>query len=155
MVRRIPSCVGFDEDNLVWLQNRPETMADWINSVIKEYRENEKVRKALGKTVTTDEANKDKAALVESRLGEIAKKEQDDEIKIRAYLNDNPHIMYMAKTQRKFTKADICKIKDELFFSKYNVDTNLQTIRKVLKDEMPKFDVKAYERERGIIPKVM
>ena len=130
-------------------------MADWINAVVKAYREDEKVRKALGTTVTTDEAAKEKSELLAARLDDIAKKDLEDEVKIRAYLTDNAHIMYMAKTQRKFTKADICKIKDELFFSKYNVDTNVQLIRKILKEEMQKFDVKKYEVERGILPKVM
>jgi hypothetical protein len=130
-------------------------MADWINAVIKAYREDESVRSALGNKVTTDEAVKDKQALLASRLDDIKKKELEDEIKIRAYLADNAHIMYMAKTQRKFTKADLCKIKDELFFSKYNVDTTIQLIRKVLKEEMQKFDIKAYEKERGILPKVL
>ena len=154
MARRIPSCVGFDEANLVWLQNRPESMADWINSVVKAYREDEKVRVALGTIVTTDEAAADREAILTSKLDDIEKKDKEDEIKVRAYLHDNEHIMYMAKTQRKFTKADICKIKDELFFSKYNVETNVQLIRKVLKEEMQRFDVKKYELERGIIEKV-
>jgi len=154
MGRRIPSCVGFDEPNLVWLQNRPESMADWINAVVKAYREDEKVRTALGTTVTTDEAATERASILAERLDDIERKDKEDEIKIRAYLLDNAHIMYMAKTQRKFTKADICKIKDELFFSKYNVETNVQLIRKILKEEMQKFDTKQYEKERGILPKV-
>jgi len=128
-------------------------MSDWINAVVKAYRADEAVRTALGNVVTTDEAALEKKDLVKAKLDDIAKKEQDDEVKTRAYLKDNAHIMYMAKTQRKFTKADLCKIKDELFFSKYNVDTNIQLIRKVLKEEMQKFDVKAYEQDRGIIRK--
>jgi hypothetical protein len=130
-------------------------MADWVNAVIKAYREDEVVRAALGETVITDEAAKDKESIVESRLEAIKDKEREDAVKVRAYLEDNAHIMYMAKTQRKFTKSDLCKIKDELFFSKYNVDTTVQVIRKVLKEEMTKFDVKAYEKERGILPKVI
>ena len=155
MARRVPSCVGFDEPNLVWLQNRPESMADWINAVVKAYREDEKVRKALGNTVTTDEVAAERATIVASRLDDIEKKDAEDKIKVRAYLQENDYIIYMAKTQRKFTKADLCKIKDEIFFSKYNVETNVQLIREVLKEEMQKFDVKNYELERGIIPKVV
>ena len=108
----------------------------------------------IGNTVITPEAAEEKRKLLEASLDEIAKKEQDDEIKTRAYLLDNDHIMYMAKTQRKFTKKDLCKIKDEIFFSKYNADVTVVTIRKVLKEELMKFDVSKYESDRGIIKKV-
>jgi len=154
MVRRITSCIGFDQDNLVWLQDRQEGMSEWINRIIKAYRTDEKVRAVIGNTVITPEAAEEKRKLLEASLDEIAKKEQDDEIKTRAYLLDNDHIMYMAKTQRKFTKKDLCKIKDEIFFSKYNADVTVVTIRKVLKEELMKFDVSKYETDRGIIKKV-
>lgn len=153
MVKRTASCIGFDEENLIWVRTRPEGMAEWINKVIKAYREDPSVRSVIGNRVLPEAAveTNDRVAL-EERLAALKKVEADDEIKIRAYLLDNKHIMYMAKTQRKFTKKDLCKIKDELFFSKYNLDTNTTIIRKVLKEEMGKFDVKAYEREIGKIP---
>jgi len=154
MVRRITSCIGFDNDNLVWLQARPEGMSEWINCIIKIYREDDKVRKVIGNNVVTPELEAERRRLLESNLTELARKDIEDAILIRAYLLDNAHIMYMAKTQRKFTKKDLCKIKDEIFFSKYNADVTVVTIRKVLKEELMKFDVSTYEQERGIIKKV-
>lgn len=154
MARRITSCIGFDQDNLIWLQARPEGMSEWINRVIRVYRDDENVRKAIGNNVITPEMEEQRKKILEESLDDIAKKDQDDEIKIRAYLLDNAHIMYMAKTQRKFTKKDLCKIKDEIFFSKYNADVTVVTIRKVLKEELMKFDVENYQKEHGIIKKV-
>jgi len=48
----------------------------------------------------------------------------------------------------------LCKIKDELYFSKYNVDATLTQIRTALKEEMAIFNVEEYESARGIIKKV-
>lgn len=153
MARRITSCIGFDQDNLLWLQARSEGMSEWMNRVIRAYRDDENVRKAIGNNVVTPEMEIERRKALEASLDELAKKEQNDEVKIRAYLLDNPHIMYMAKTQRKFTKKDLCKIKDEIFFSKYNADVTVISIRKVLKEELMTFDVNKYEKERGIIMK--
>ena len=154
MVRRITSCIGFDHDNLLWLQSRPEGMSEWINRIIRVYRSDENVRKVIGNNVITPELEAENKKILEDSLDDIAKKERDDEIMVRAYLLDNSHILYMAKTQRKFTKKDLCKIKDEIFFSKYNADVTVVTIRKVLKEELMKFDVEAYKTERGILKKV-
>jgi hypothetical protein len=129
-------------------------MSEWINRVIRIYRTDEKVRAVIGNNVITPEMEDEKRKLVEASLDDIEKKNQDDEIKTRAYLLDNAHIMYMAKTQRKFTKKDLCKIKDEIFFSKYNADVTVVTIRKVLKEELMKFDVTEYQKAHGIIKKV-
>jgi len=152
-MRRIPSCIGFDEDNLIWLQARTEGMAEWINRVTRAYREDEKVRQAIGNNVVTEQMEAERRKHLDESIGELARKDKDDAVKIRAYLLDNPHIMYMAKTQRKFTKKDLCKIKDEIFFSKYNADVTIICIRKVLKEELSTFDINKYELERGIILK--
>lgn len=119
-------------------------MADFINKVVKEYRAQKPDEHEEGDVKPT----------IKNIVENSESKKEDDKIKIRAYFKDCPHIVYMAKTQRKFKKDDLCRIKEELFFSKYNVDTTIQEIRKVLKEELDVFDVDAYEKERGIIKKV-
>lgn len=144
MVRRIQSCIGFDEDNLEWLRLQEESMADMLNRLVRQERKRQhEESEKTGVPPKTSE-----------RLEQLSRDKETEEQQIIAFFMDNPHILYMAKTQRKFTKKDLCKIKDELFFSKYNVETSVDTIKKVLRQELSKFDVKKYEEERGILPKV-
>lgn len=154
MAKRIASCIGFDDDNLRWLRDRPEGMAEFLNRLVRAYRDKKTVQTAVGNDVSNPASELELRSTVASVKEEIVKSMDDDEVKIHAFLQDNSHIMYMAKTQRKFTRTDLCKIKDELYFSKYNVDATLTQIRKVLKEEMAAFNVDDYERERGILKKV-
>lgn len=141
MSRRIPSCINFDPENLDYLRQRPEGMAEFLNTVIGGLRGEQTIK------------NVELKERVEKVVENVEKQKVDDTVKIRAYFKDAPHIIYMAKTQRKFNKSDLCRIKEELFFSKYNVDATIQEIRKVLKDEIDQFDVENYEKERGIFKK--
>jgi hypothetical protein len=149
-VRRIQACVNMDIENKEFASAQPDGQSEFMNMLIRGYRSNAAIRtmyegerlKGITKGGTTEEA-----------LQQIASAKIEEEQKIRAYLHDMPHIIYMAKTQRKYTKADLCKIKDELYYSKYNVDATTDTIRRVLKEEISKFDVNAYEEDRGIMRK--
>jgi hypothetical protein len=144
--RRIPSCIGFDEENLEWLRKREEGMAEFLNTLVKDYR--------IKKPDETEPEQDPETGVVSTIIVDREKQKQDDEVKIHAFFQDSPHIVYMAKTQRKFKRADICRIKEELFFSKYNVDATVSEIRKILKEEMSEFNVENYEKERGILKKV-
>jgi len=141
MARRIPSCIGFDDENLTWLRHREDSMADFLNTLVKEYR-------TLKPNEVSFEQDIKKTIAGVSESTENATEEV--QVKIRAYFLDSPHIIYMAKTQRKFNKADLCRIKEELFFSKYNVEANVKEIRKILKEAIDAFDVEAYKEKVGI-----
>jgi len=154
MTKRVASCIGWDDDNLRWLRDRPEGMAEFLNRLVRAYRDKKSVQTAVGNDVVNPDTEVELRAAVVSVKEDIVKRQDEDEIKIRAFLRDNSHIMYMAKTQRRFKREDICRVKDELFFSKYNVDATTVEIRRILKDEMSKFDIEAYESERGILKKV-
>lgn len=130
-------------------------MAEFLNRLVKAYRDKKTVQTAVGNDVSNPASELELKSTVASVKEEIAKSLEEDEIKVHAFLKDNPHIMYMALTQRKFVKKDLCKIKDELFFSKYNVDATLTQIKTALKEEMEIFNVEEYESERGIIRKVV
>ena len=153
MPKRIPSCIGWDEDNLEWLRERAEGMSEFLNRLVRAYRDKKTVRSAVGSDVLNPSEEVELREAVQEVKRDIAKSLTEDEEKIHAYLQDNPHIMYMALTQRKFVKRDLCRIKDEIYFSVYNVDATLDQIKKALKEEMQKFDIKAYELERGMIGK--
>jgi hypothetical protein len=153
MVRRIATCMGIDPENKAYLESKEDiSAAEFVNALIREYREKEGVRTAVGE-IKRERPSPLSQDVVDKLEDPIAAKEEEM-VKIHAWFRDNDHILYIAKTQRKFTKKDLCRIKDDLYFSKYNVDANLQQIRKVLKEEMEIFDVKAYEASRGILPKV-
>lgn len=148
-MRKTTACVSMSEENLEWLKAHGGISKN-IDQTISVLRKNPELANAIAKEsasgtdfLISDEAKK----LLESERIER-------EVKIRAYFRDCPHIVYMAKTQRKFKKADLCKIKDELYYSKYNVDATTDDIRKVLKEEIDVFDTGAYEKERGILHKV-
>lgn len=148
---RRASCIGFDEDNLEWLRQRPEGMAEFLNRLVRAYRNKKTVQSAVGNGVSNTDEEVELRTTVARVKEEIVRSKQEQEDKIRAYLRDFDHILYMAKTQRKFTKADLCRIKDELYFSKYNVDVTIDEIKKVLRSELDVFDVSEYEKKRGIM----
>ena len=152
--KRIQTCMGFDPDNKAFLEHRPEGASEFVNRLIKAYRDKKTVQTAVGNDVTNPDVEPELKQTVSSIKEELIRKKEEEEQKIRAYLRGASHILYMAKTQRKFTKQDLCRIKDELFFSKYNVDATVDQIRQILKSELDTFDVKAYEESRGILPKV-
>jgi hypothetical protein len=144
MAKREQTAIGFDPDNIVWLRHRAattgESMSEFLNKRVKEYREaypdQDRVLVEQGiLTTTAVSARASHDAIVE---------------KIMAYFTENDHIMYNAKTQRKTTKQDLARIKEDLFFSKHKVDTTVEVIRPVLRDMMDTFDQKAYEKKRGI-----
>lgn len=152
--KRIPSCIGFDEDNLLWLRSRPEGMAEFLNRMVRAYRSKKTVQTAVGDDVLNPSMEAELKETVQAVKEEVVKALSENDVKIHAFLQDNPHIMYMALTQRKFVRRDLCKIKDEIYFSKYNADVTVEQVKRALKEEMSKFDVKKYERERGIMEKV-
>lgn len=154
LAKRVQSCIGFDTDNLKWLHDRPEGMAEFLNRLVRAYRDKKTVQTAVGNDVINPAAELELKTTVASVKEDIVRMMEEDEVKIHAYLLDNPHIMYMALTQRKFVKKDLCKIKDELYFSKYNVDATLDQVKKALKEEMEKFDVEDYKTKRGIVEEV-
>jgi len=152
-MRKIQSCVNMNAENLQWLKKQELGISRTINDVVKVLRENSELLVTV-RSRMVKEGEEEPSEMVLAAKELLFKEQQDREIKIRAHFQDFPHIVYMAKTQRKFNKADICKIKDDLFYGKYNVVAEVTEIRKLLKEEMDKFDVKAYEVSRGILPKV-
>jgi hypothetical protein len=141
--KREQSAVGFDPENKRWLEAHTattgESMADFINKRIKEWREAnpDLQRNSEGQIVVFDSAS-------------AKQKKEADEHSIRLFLRENDHILYNGKVQRKTGKNDVLKIKDEIFFSKYKVDTTVETIRPIFRDEIERFDTLAYEKKKGI-----
>jgi hypothetical protein len=142
LVKREQSAVGFDPDNKRFMERHTattgESMADFLNKRIAEYRE-------IHPEVATDEKG------IPLSTPEALKARKDaDEHSIRLFLRENDHLLYMGKVQRRTGKNDLLKIKDELFFSKYKVTTTSEIIKPLLRDEMEKFDVAAYEKKKNI-----
>jgi len=142
LVKRIQTAVGFDPINKMWLEKHTETtresMSDFLNKRVDEYRE------------ANPDLPQSKEAIVVHSSAAAKRKSEADENAIKLFLRENDHILYLTTRQRKTTKSDLQKIKDELFFSKYKVDTTTEVIRTVLRDEIEKFDVAAYEKRKGI-----
>ena len=143
MVKREQSAVGFDPENKRWLERHTattgESMADFLNKRIKEWRE------------SNEEIMRDDQGKIIVHSSESAKKKREaDEHAVRLFLKENDHILYMGKVQRKTGKNDLLKIKDELFFSKFKVDTTVEILKPILRDEIERFDTFAYEKKKGI-----
>jgi hypothetical protein len=142
LVKREQSAVGFDAENKRFLERHTattgESMSDFINRRIVEWRNAnpECVVGSDGIPLSSPEV--------------LKARREADEHSIRLYLRENDHILYMGKVQRKTGKNDLLKIKDELFFSKYKVDTTSEIIKPILRDEIERFDVTAYEKKKGI-----
>lgn len=150
-MRKIQACVNMDEENLKWLRDGDKGISPFINDLVTILRKDTELLKTINDK--TKEAEVTPETIVAAR--KLMEQEREDrEVKVKAYFADNPHILYMAKTQRKFKRADLCRIKEDLYFSKYNVDVGIDVIKKVLKPLIDEFDVKKYEEERGIIKKV-
>lgn len=142
MVKREQSAVGFDPANKRFLEKRTATtgqsMADYINKLLDREREVSELEVV------------DKDGIPISTPAAIRAKRDADEHSIRLFLRENDHILYAGKAHKKTGKNDLLKIKDELFFSKYKVDTSSEVIKPVLRDEIEKFDQGAYEKKRGL-----
>jgi len=148
------TCIGLDEDVMDYLKKQEVSMAQFINSLVRMYRDkDDAARKAFGeiKVINPISDNVMKELVNEDVTGKL-----DRGVKIRAYFLDCPWIVYNAKTQRKFTKTDLCKIKDDLFWSKYNIDVTTLEIRTILKESIDAFDVESYlKRCKEAVPTVM
>jgi hypothetical protein len=142
LVKREQTAVGFDPENKRWLEKHTattgESMSAFLNKVVMEYRD------------AHDQPMRDDSGSMISVAISARKKQEEVEHQTRLYLRENDYILYMAKQQRKTTKNDLLKIKDELFFSKYKVDTTAEVIKVILRDEIEKFDVETYEKKKGI-----
>jgi len=149
-MRKTTACVSMSEENLEWLKAHGGISKN-VEQTITVLRKNPE----LARAIALESASSIEMLGIPDEAKKLLEQERiEKEIKIQAYFKDSPHIIYMAKTQRKFKKADLCRIKDELYYSKYNVDASTDEIRKVLKEEIDIFDVEAYEKERGILHKV-
>lgn len=146
---RKPACIGLDEDVMKYLKEQDTSMAEFINCLVRAYKDKSAVKESVG-VIKRTIANPIESELVTGVLETTEDILADNQIKIKAYFLDSPHIIYMAKTQRKFNKADLCRIKEELYFSKYNVEANIKEIRKALKESIDTFDVEAYKEKVGI-----
>ena len=142
---KVNTCIGFDPDNKEYLESRgPRKAAEFVNWLIKKYREEEAIRKLMG---DAPYPSPDEEVMSEA-LSKTRDERKEQEIKIRAWLKENPYIIFNALKVRRPTNADLCYIKRELYFSKYELDVTTRQIAKILRDEMDKFDVEAYEKER-------
>lgn len=141
-MKREQSAVGFDPENKRWMERHTaatgESMADFVNKRIREYIE------------THPEGTTDCDGVPLSTPEIVRAKREADEHSIRLFLRENDHLLYMGKAHKKTGKNDLLKIRDELFFSKYKVDTTSEVIKPILRDEIEKFDVAAYEKRRGL-----
>lgn len=146
MVKREQTACGFDPVNKRYMERHTaitgESMSDFLNKRVVEYREShpELTTDVDGNPLTTSEVRHAKREAVEHG--------------IRLFLRENDHILYMAKVQHKNGKNDLLKIRDELFFSKFKVDTTSEIIKPILRDEIEKFDVVSYEKKKGITRRV-
>lgn len=147
--RRIQSCINMDEDNIKWLKKQERGISKTVNDIVKVLRENADLLITVKSRVVKEGEEITEATLAANAI--LLKTEHERHEKIRAFFRDQKHLVYLAKTQRKFSKAHLCRIKDELYYGKYNLLVNVDEIRKVLKEEMDTFDVAAYEKERGIV----
>lgn len=142
MVKREQTAIGVDPENKRWLERHTattgESMSNFLNKRVVEWRESHPdiTTGENGKPLTTTEARQAKREMTEHS--------------IRLFLKENDHILYMAKVQHKMGKNDLLKIKDELFFSKYKVETNTEVIKPIFRDEIEKFDEVSYEKKKGL-----
>jgi len=143
-MRRIQSCVNLDGENKDYLGQRPEGASEFINRLVRKYRESEDARKALGNLDPDD--GKD----VADEAIKMTKKEQEDaEIKIRAFFIDRPDIIYGIIKGSPPTSKQFQRIKDQLEWSKYEVKTDCDTIKRIIQSVKKTFDIKEYERTRS------
>jgi hypothetical protein len=75
---------------------------------------------------------------------------EEAEYKTRLFLKENSHIIYRCKVHRKTNRTELIKIRDELYYSKYQVEITVEKLRPILREEITKFDVSKYEKEKGI-----
>lgn len=143
MSKREQTALGVDPENKRWLEvhtaTTGESMADFINKRIKEWRE------------ANPELKRDReGVIIATSIETTRKKIEADDHAIRLFLRENDHILYRGKVQHKTGKNELLKIKDELFFSKYKVDATTEIIKPILRDEIERFDTMAYEKKKGI-----
>jgi hypothetical protein len=148
-VKRIPTCMGIDEDNKLYLADRSESAAEFVNSLIRLYRESESVR---------DEAEKfekkkpklDRSVVLEKLIKKTKEEKADIEIKVKAYLADHPWVVYSVATDQPPSSSELTKLKDRMSWSKYRIRTDCETIQKIVLEEAEHFDVKEYEMKNNI-----
>jgi hypothetical protein len=142
LTKRIQSAVGFDEENKLFCERHTlktgQSMSDLINRLLKKYRDEDEEPITLpdGKVISQH---------VREQLSLVALEEQ-----AREFLRENDHFLYQAKAKGKTGKNDLIHIRDQLFFSKFKVDLPTVALKNVLRDEIEKFDVVAYEKKKGL-----
>jgi len=154
MTRKTTTCLCISEENMEWLRSQETGISGTIGEMIDMIRTDPQFATAAGVAfskrsgVSLEAYEATKKTLIEGKV--------DRTVKIKAYFLDCPWIVYNAKTQRKFTKKDLCKIKDDLFWSKYNIDVTTIEIRTILKESIDAFDVESYlKRCKEAVPTVM
>jgi hypothetical protein len=148
-VRRVPTCMGIDEDNKIYLKERGGSAAEFVNDLIRLYRDSESVR---------DEADKrekrkprfERGVALEQLIAKTKAEREDMEIKIRAYLEDHPWVIYSVATDQPPSSSELTKIKDRMAWSKYRIKTDCETIQKIVLEMAETFDIKAYEENNHI-----
>jgi len=138
MERKINTCVCFTKEDLESLRKHSEETGEsaslFLRRLLKEWRvANDSIKERPVETLSVT-------------------KENYDEIrdKIKAFLAQREYIVYAAKAHQRLSRKDLGKIKDELFFSEFQVDTTIEVIRPVLREAMAGFDVRSYEIKQGI-----
>jgi hypothetical protein len=144
MVRRVQSCINLDAENKDYLGSKPEGASEFINRLVKRYRESEEARKAIGNLEPVDT----KEAMEE--IIKMTKKEQEEaEVKIRAFFVDRPDIIYGIIKGPPPTSKQFQRIKDQLEWSKYEIRTDCDTIKRIIRDIKKTFNVREYEQTRS------
>ena len=140
-MRRIQACINLDVENKEYLSSIDGSASEFINRLVKRYRESEEVQKAIGNIDQGDQKEIMEAAV------KMTKREQaETELKIRAYFLDHPAIVYGIIKGPPPTSKQYQKLKDRMEWDKYRIKTDCDTIKKVLFDVIDKFDTKEYEK---------
>lgn len=141
MVRRVQSCINLDAENKEYLSSKSEGASEFINRLVKRYRESEEARKAIGNLEPETQA-------MDEIVRTTKKEQEENEVKIRAFFMDRPDIIYGIVKGAPPTSKQFQRIKDQLEWSKYEVRTDCDTIKRIIRDIKKTFDIKEYEKTR-------
>ena len=151
-MRRIPSCIGFDPDIKEYLDSREQrTNAEFINCLIRAYKEQEAVREVVGKIERSNPVSMELMGGVSETLGDT---KSSCEEKIRKVITEKPYkwIIPIKTGKMKVTRKLIVIIEDDTKWLDCDAKPTERSIRRILKEEVDKFDmtsVKVNDGNRG------
>ena len=147
--KRVATCMGIDEDNKLYLKERGGSAAEFVNDLIRLYRDSESVRDEAEK-LEKKKPKLERSVALEQLIEKTKKEKKDTEIKIRAYLEDHPWVTYSVATDQPPSSSELTKIKDRMAWSKYRIKTECETIQRIVLEMAETFDIVAYEEKNNI-----